>query len=572
MSGNGGLRGGPAGRESFPLKEANDTELQHARGRAGECPAPGAGPTPMSHPTADAESAGVASGQGRVIALLSDRRTHGAGPVERIETHGAVVFLAGSHALKLKKAVRFPYLDFSTPDKRRAALERELELNRRTAPQLYLGLEPVVRDAGGALRLAPDGEGEVVDWVLRMRRFDQDALFDRLAARGELTPKLMASLADRIAAFHAVAPPHPETDGDAPLAAVVDDVVAAFRRAPAVVAADAAGQLDRRMRDALGRLAGPLDERARAGYVRRCHGDLHLRNIALIDGRPTLFDALEFDEALATIDVLYDLAFLLMDLWDRRLTQAANTVLNRYLLQAGDVAQFDGLAALPLFLGLRAAIRARVALDRRGQAGGAEAEAAAAEARHYVRTALVLLQPAAPRLLAIGGVSGTGKSTLGAALAPAFGAAPGAIHLRTDLERKSLFGVDAATRLDAGKYTSEATETVYGIVVEKAERALRAGHSVIVDGVFARPGQRAAVEAVARNARSGFVGLWLTAPESVLVDRVDRRVGDASDADGSVVRRQLHYDFGAIGWTVVDAARPPEALRDAVATRLGLSL
>lgn len=505
-----------------------------------------------------------------MIALLDDPGTHGpaAETVERIETHGAIVFLAGDHALKLKKAVRFPYLDFSTPERRRAALERELELNRRTAAHLYVGVEAVTGEADGTLALA--GGGEPVDWILRMRRFDQDALLDRVAARGGLTPGLMASLADRISAFHAVAPTHKEADGAAPLAAILGDIAAAFRSAGAVVAPETARRFEDRARAALERNAARLDARARSGYVRRCHGDLHLRNVALIDGRPTLFDALEFDEALATIDVLYDLAFLLMDLWDRGLPAAANIVLNRYLWQSDDD-QFDGLAALPLFLGLRAAIRARVALDRLGQSGGEAQEAGAGEARHYVRTALSLLQPAAPRLLAIGGLSGTGKSTLGAALAPAFGAPPGAVHLRTDTERKGLFGVDVATRLDASNYTREATEKVYRRVMEKAERTLSAGHSVIVDGVFARPGQRAAIEAVARNAGASFVGLWLTAPEAILVERVEKREGDASDADAAVVRRQQQYELGAIGWAVVDAARPPGALRDAVATRLGLS-
>ena len=230
----------------------------------------------------------------------------------------------------------------------------------------------------------------------------------------------------------------------------------------------------------LARAAAILDERARSGCVRRCHGDLHLGNIVLWGGRPLLFDAIEFDEAIATVDTLYDLAFLLMDLDRHRQRTAANVVLNRYLWRDGADLSLRGLQALPLFLGCRAGIRAMVTADRAAQEQDtAAAQADRETARGYLRAALEYLQPAPPRLVAIGGLSGTGKTTLAAALAPELGSAPGAVHVRSDLERKALFGVEETVRLPAQSYTAQASAEVYAIVLRKARLALAAGQSVV---------------------------------------------------------------------------------------------
>jgi uncharacterized protein len=273
---------------------------------------------------------------------------------------------------------------------------------------------------------------------------------------------------------------------------------------------------------------------------------------------PVPFDALEFSEALATIDVLYDLAFLLMDLDVRGDRQAANAVLNAYVAFEPVGGEIEGLACLPLFLACRAGVRAVVAMARTEQLEEREQAALRAEIRRNAALAGAYLAPARPILIAIGGLSGTGKSTLASALAAHVGSAPGALHVRSDVERKRLFGVPETQRLERQHYRIGTAQRVYSIVEDKARRALDAGHPVIVDAVFAKEDERVAIETIAREAGCEFVGLWLAAPAATLIARVETRRGDASDADRRVVREQLGYDLGNIAWTQVDAAGTPE--------------
>ena len=269
-------------------------------------------------------------GQAEAIHLLSDPATHGGAAVQRIDTHASVVFLAGNRAFKLKRAVKYDYLDFSTLVLRKRFCEAELRINGRIAPAIYRRLIPVVRTSTGALAL--DGDGTPVEWVVEMVRFDQEALFDRMAAAGRLDVTHMVPLAEEIASFHESCAARPEFGGEAAIARVIDGNAAGLlefgRDALDTAACDSLTVASRAAR----RRCGPLLElRRKTGYVRECHGDLHLGNIVLWAGRPTLFDAIEFSEELACIDVMYDLAFLLMDLWHRALPQHANTVLNTYL-------------------------------------------------------------------------------------------------------------------------------------------------------------------------------------------------------------------------------------------------
>src|SRR5215472_18164998 len=254
--------------------------------------------------------------------------------VERLDTHASLIFLVGARAFKMKRAVAFSYLDYSTLARRKWYCERELELGRRLAPALYRRLHAVTRAPDG--RLALDGAGEPVEWLLEMRRFDQAALFDRLAESGRLTPALMRELADEIAEFHGAAEVSVDRGGSAAIGALIQDIEANLRHASELLDGDAVRALEIAEVAAFQRLAPLLDLRRASGKVRRCHGDLHLRNICLIDGRPTLFDPIEFSDDLATIDVLYDLAFLLMDLHHRGHDELGNGVLNRYLDRTQD--------------------------------------------------------------------------------------------------------------------------------------------------------------------------------------------------------------------------------------------
>ncbi len=510
--------------------------------------------------------------QREVIALLGEPSSYTPPPesVERIETHGAIVFLAGDRAYKIKRAVKLAYLNFSTLDKRRAACEREVEINRLTAPGIYLRAVAIARQSSGSLKIA--GDGEVVEWAVEMIRFAQRDLLDRMAVEDRLPLALMAPLADHIAAYHENAPAGWTSDGVTGLTSVTASIVKALANAGDCLDAQTVSDYTGRLEAALCDAKALLSRRAAAGHVRRCHGDLHLRNIVLLDGNPTLFDAIEFDEELATVDILYDLAFLLMDLWHRGEKPHANAVLNRYLWRDGALANINGLAALPLFLSLRAGVRAMVTLDRLPHVGGDKAAAAKQELREYFSLGQSFLSPPAPRLVVIGGLSGTGKSTLAAALAPYLGAAPGAFHLRSDVERKILFGKQPEERLDQAAYAEEATARVYARLYRKAGLALAAGRCVILDAVFAGIEERKTAELVAQLEGIPFDGIWLTAPREKLLDRVDKRTGDASDADAQVVRAQLNYETGTIGWRMLDAGGEANRVAAAAATMLDIAI
>ena len=507
--------------------------------------------------------------QDDLIALLSDGRSYGmpGAAVERITTHAAIVFLVGERAFKMKRAVRYSFLDFTTFHRRRRALEAELELNRRTAPMLYRRLVPVTREDSGALALA--GSGEPVEWLLEMVRFDQEARLDRVAQRGELTPAIVDELAAEIAAFHQRAAERLRCGGCAGMRDVIEGNAEDFATLPAaILPPDQSASLTARCREELARRRDLLEKRRRSGRVRLCHGDLHLGNIVLLEGRPVLFDCLEFDEALASIDTLYDLAFLLMDLQQQGPPALAQRLLSGYL----DANWADaGLALLPLFLACRAAIRAKVLGLGAAAATDGSASSAVAEARDYLERALAYLNPPPASLIAIGGVSGTGKSTLARGLAPGLGPSPGAVILRSDVVRKRMSGSAPGQRLPPEAYRKGTSRRVYDTLAKRAAALVRAGHAALVDAVFLDPDERAQIEGVAEDAGVPFRGLWLTAPEEVLVRRVSERRGDASDATPDVLRQQLAADPGALRWPTLEVQDSPERVA-AQAERLLVSL
>lgn len=496
--------------------------------------------------------------EAEITAFLSDPASYPDRPerVDVIETHAARIFLAGAHAIKVKKPVRLPYLDFTTLARREAVLARELELNQPAAPDIYLGLKRITRESDGGL--AFDGDGETIEVALHMRRFAQDDLLSHAAAAGRIDQRLAKAIADVVFAAHQAASVVTSGDGVARYDSIISDIESAIDSCTEPGIREARATFPDRSRAHLARVRPLLTARASAGFRRRCHGDLHLGNMVLWHGQPMPFDALEFDEELATIDVLYDLAFLIMDLDHQKLRPRANDVLNRYLWRA-DTRNLAGLAALPLFLALRAGIRAMVDLHRIAGAGSALPDVLD-DARRYLDEALGYLAPARPCLVAVGGLSGSGKSTLAARLTPEIGACPGAIHLRSDLERKRLFDVGETERLPDEAYTHAVTEKVYAMLNEKAATVLITGYTVIVDAVHSAPHERAAVARIAETAQVPFIGLWLDAPERVLKERVTTRTGDASDATADVVARQLDYDLGDISWHRLDASGDLEAL------------
>ena len=474
------------------------------------------------------------------------------------ETHISAVFIGGDTVWKLKKAVRLSFLDFTAVEARHRYLLRELEVNRKAAPGLYRDVVPVVRGPDGALTLADAraladaqepagdalpsepkaGESEAVDWVLRMASVPAADFLDAIAARQGLTPVLLDALADTVAGYHRGLPP---------VAGI--DPVAAMRhvaRGNANAARDA-GLPEARIETwlygelaAIERIAPCLAARAAGGLVRRAHGDLHLGNLCLWQGTPVPFDAIEFDEAMATIDLGYDLAFLLMDLDHRVGRGAANRVLNRYVARTGDAALTGGL---PVFLSMRAMIRAQVEASRGNRDVGVA----------YLDRAFAYLAPAAAVVMAIGGLPGTGKSTLARALSPSLGAAPGALVLRSDEIRKRQHGVAPEQRLPESAYSPAASDAVFAELAASVAVVAGGGHAVIADAMFLRPMQRAAVEQAATRAGVPFLGLWLTAPRDRLKARLASRTEDASDATVAVLDAMARHDRGGGNWVTIDA-------------------
>ena len=310
--------------------------------------------------------------------------------------------------------------------------------------------------------------------------------------------------------------------------------------------------LTRRARFALDRNLVLLDQRRDDGLVRQCHGDLHLRNIVLMNGRPTLFDAIEFSDDISSVDVLYDLAFLLMDLWRLNLPHHANLLWNDYLVDSDDL---GGLPLMPLFLSCRAAVRAKTtATTARLEVDADRRLELQSRAGEYLTMATELLDPAPPRLIAIGGISGAGKSTLAMALAPLMGSPPGAVVIRSDVIRKKLCGVTPLTRLGPEGYTDAVNRRVYAVVTEQADKVVRAGHTAIADAVFAKAADRDAIEHVACAAGVPFVGLWLEAPVAELLSRIEGRTGDVSDAGIEVIWQQLAHRLESLHWHRLDAS------------------
>ncbi|CAN5425470.1 bifunctional aminoglycoside phosphotransferase/ATP-binding protein [soil metagenome] len=488
--------------------------------------------------------------QTAAVKFLSDPSTYGQdAPLEIIETHISAIFLAADRAYKMKRAVKLPYADFSTPALRLAACEQEIALNSLTAPDIYLRVRRITRERSGELVF--DGTGKTIDAVVEMVRFNQSCLFDRLALAGKLTASLMTDTARAVALFHGDARIVHRGSGSANIRAVLDINRAGFATSHVFDPANV-NELDSASRSALDRCAGLLDNRERAGKVRRCHGDLHLRNICLFDGKPALFDCIEFNEQIATVDVLYDLAFLLMDLWHRGFHHHANLVMNRYLDETADEA---GFVLLPFFMAIRAAVRAHVTATQIEESGRRDAELVAS-AYSYFDLARTLLRPEDARLIAVGGFSGSGKTTVAETLAPAVGHPPGARVLSTDRIRKALFGVSAETRLAADAYEARVSKEVYEILCRRGRDLLEAGGSVILEAVFDRPDRRAAVADLARGMpAAAYTPIWLDVNPATLAERVRNRRSGPSDATAKVLQTQLERGADEITWTRIPAGR-----------------
>jgi uncharacterized protein len=455
---------------------------------------------------------------------------------ERIETHISTLLLAGEFAYKLRKPLVLGFLDFSSAARRRVDCEEELRLNRRTAPQLYLDVLPVFGPAAQARMGRADEPGEPIDWLLRMRRFDNDGLLDRLASRGELSDALVDALALRVASFHQALPASPAAYGD-------PQAVLGWARANFdALGGEAPAALREWTEREFARVAPLLALRRAQGFVREGHGDLHLGNIVRVDGEPLPFDGIEFNAALRHTDTMADLAFPFMDLWRHGLPRMAWRFASGYAEHTGD---YGGLALLPFFAVYRALVRAQVAALRLGQAVGETARAAARQAlARDLRVAgeLSQLRPAMPNLVLSCGLSGSGKSTVALALLQALGA----VRIRSDVERKRLAGVASTARPTVEQarqlYSPAMNIRTYARLQSLAQALLRAGLNVIVDAAALRRHEREELRALAAANGARFVLVECSAPEAVLRERIAMRLAaghDASDATLEVLDFQL---------------------------------
>lgn len=494
--------------------------------------------------TASQQSAPAAD-QKDVLAFLGGR-IHNT-TITRVDTHASIVFLEQDRVLKIKRAVRLPFLDYSTLDKRKRACEEELTINRHYAPQIYRRVVPITRGPEG---FHIGGDGPVVEWAVEMARFDENQTLDHLARAGGVSPELAEEVADILYAAHRSADVSDGAAWLASMAAIIDRNSDKFR-VQVSIPSEATEHLHKVSHGQLVGARSLLRDRALAGLVRRCHGDAHLGNIALIDHKPVLFDAIEFDPVIATTDVLYDLAFPIMDLVHFGLNAAANRLLNRYLQRTWSE-NGSALRLLPLFLSIRAAIRSHVLFTKNQQSPADNG--VAEEAKSYFDLALTFLRPARPSLIAIGGKSGTGKSVLARDLAALVGTPPGAVILRSDVIRKELFGVDP--------YTPGVTERIYDTLNDRARQIIAQGFSVIVDAAFLQEEKRDKLSMEAKGIEADFRAVFLDADLDIRLSRVGARKRDASDASSKVASQQEDYDIGRVRWAHVDASGSPQETFD----------
>lgn len=470
-----------------------------------------------------------------------------------IETHISLVFLDEQYAYKLKKALSLSFVDFSQVERRIYYCHEELKLNRRTAPDLYLEVLLIYRNLKGELSFEDDGQSDVIDAVIKMRRFDNQHLLSTLAEKNQLTPQIMTQLAHDLADFHSKAEVSSDHQGAKRLGDIVELNKLSEPRVNQILGHGKMSELNQLLLKDITQHAAILNSRAAESKVRHCHGDLHLNNICLWHKVATPFDCLEFNESMATTDVLYDLAFLLMDLWRYQQYELANCLMNRYMEQSKET---DGLVLLPLFMSLRASIRAMViALQASNTKDHIAAEQHRQQAEKFLSLAFTLLKRPKPQLVAVGGLSGSGKSTLATALAPYIGAAPGARVLSTDRIRKRLFNVAAEEKLAAESYTEASSNMVYRSQREQCAAVVLAGHSAIADGVFGKDWERKAIEQCAKDLKANFNGIWLEAPPSKLMTRVANRKNDPSDATVEIVEKQLQREYGVINWPHLNSAQ-----------------
>ncbi len=467
---------------------------------------------------------------------------HPVSSFEVIETHISWIVLTGDYAYKIKKPVNFGFLDFSTLALRHHYCQQELALNRRLAPQLYID---VITIGGTPEQPVLNSADNAIEYAVKMRQFSQAAQLDRVLARHELQPTQIDELADTIAAFHLQIEVAPKESSFGTAAAILAPMVENFQQiCPLLSNAEDQARLQRLEQwshQTFERLRPRFEARKRDGFIRNCHGDMHLGNIALVDDAVVIFDCIEFNDNFRWIDLISELAFTTMDLIDRGQAPFAARLLDRYLQRTGDYA---GLALLPFYQVYRALVRAKIAVLRAQQSGlSATARTELIKQyRDYTLLAERFTSKKQPTLLIAHGVSGSGKTTLTQPVLEQFGM----IRLRSDIERKRLFNLTAEARTntttDGGIYSSNASQLTYNHLLDTAKQLCQEGYDVIVDATFLKRAQRQPFNALARELGIPFIILHFYAAQALLQQWIEERsrLGkDASEATIEILQQQL---------------------------------
>lgn len=471
--------------------------------------------------------------------LRSEVYDHPTSTLDLIETHISWVILTGDFAYKIKKPVNFGFLDFSTLEKRHGFCKQELTLNRRLAPDIYLAVTPIT---GTPEKPHISGNGEAIEYAVKMVQFPQSAQLDNMLANGELNTGHIDSVAKMIADFHQRSPRADTSmfygDSEMVYQPVEGNFTQINEHLDTTEYTDILASLSRWFDAEFKKLDSVFEQRKHDGFVRECHGDMHLRNLVWFKNHATAFDCIEFNETLRWIDVISEIAFLVMDLQDRKQQQLANHFLNTYLEISGDYA---GLSVMPFYLGYRAMVRAKVNVLRLDQKDieRSEKENSITEFESYLELAMSYIQPPEPKLIIMRGLSASGKSTVSQQLLDNLGA----IRIRSDIERKRMFGVkptDSTTEaVETGIYSPQSSQQTYDRLVELSSLAIAAGYSVIIDAAFLKYEQRKPFQQLAKSLNMSYIIIEVTAPDEVLRQRIQERTNDVSDADLTVLEHQL---------------------------------
>lgn len=480
--------------------------------------------------------------------LIPEVYNHPVDHIELIETHISWVFLTGKFAYKIKKPVNFGFLDFSTLEKRQACCISEVLLNRRLAPELYL---EVVSISGTGDKPVINGKGIPIEYAVKMLQFPQSAQLDNMLAAGELKAEHMDEIARMIARFHQAIEIADNTMEFGNSKAVYQPVAENFMQISEHLDTGPYENILHKLQSwskaAFVKQEPVFTRRKQDGFIRECHGDMHLRNMLWLEtdsnSGPIAFDCIEFNPQLRWIDVISEVAFLLMDLQDRQQHQLANRFLNTYLETTGD---YPGLSILPFYLCYRALVRAKVSALRLEQANisAEEREKTLSEFESYLELATLYTQPTSPKLIIMSGLSASGKSTVSQQLLETLGA----IRIRSDVERKRLFGIKpeeqavedkGAEEINSGIYSATASQKTYNKLAELASTIISAGYSVIIDAAFLKHEQRKPFQQLAKDLAVAYIILEITAPAEILRQRIKARKNDVSDADLTVLEHQL---------------------------------